>query len=133
MDWEAIRENLGLVLFAAIWLLSFLVRAVRGNQGSAPTAMGPIARRRRARRKALVLGVILMAAAVGVWEFSGGLGGNEEPVLRVAVGVLAILAVVAVLFAGFTRPESALQGEIDLETPAERAAEITAGEPLDPS
>lgn len=131
MDWEAIRENLGLVLFAAIWLLSFLVRAVRGKQG--PAVMGPIARRRRARRRAVVLGVVLLVVAVGAWELSRDVGGEEETLLRIAAGVLALLAIFAVLFAGFTRPEIALQGEIDLETPAERAAEITAGEPLDPS
>lgn len=132
MDWDAIRDNLGLVIFAAIWLLSFLMRAVRGKAGGAPPA-GPLARRRRARRRALIVGFALMAVAAALWEFSRGIGGEEEMVLRLGAGVLALVAVLAILFAGFSRPGSPVQGEIDLETPAERAAEIIAGEPLEPS
>lgn len=132
MDWDAIRDNLGLIIFAAIWLLSFLMRSVRGRTDAA-APMGPLARRRRARRRAVIVGFVLMAVAVGLWEYSRGIGGQEEAVLRLVAGVLAVAAILAVFFAGFSRPERALQGDIDFERPDERAAEISAGEPFEPS
>lgn len=130
MDWDAIRDNLGLVIFAAVWLLSFLVRAARGR--GAPGPVGPIARRRRARRRAVLLGFALMAVAIALWEFSRRLGGEEEALLRLAAGALAVVAVLAILFAGISRPGGA-QAAIEMPPPERRAEEISAGEPLEPT
>ena len=132
MDWETIRDNLGIIIFAAIWLLSFLMRAARGTDPAGRPA-GPLARRRRARRRAVILGFALMALAIGAWELSQRQSGEEAAFLRIAALVLATVAVLAVLIAGFTRPGSAVQGTIAMPTPDERAEEIQAGEPLEPS
>lgn len=132
MDFEAIRDNLGLIVIAAFWGLSFLMRAARGKAGGAASA-GPMARRRRSRRRAVILGFAVMLLAVGLWEFSRNAGGEDQLTLRAIAAALAVVAILAVLFAGVSRPGRAFQGPVDIEKPADRAAEIAANEPLEPS
>ena len=130
MEWQAIRDNLGLIVFAAIWLVSFLIRAAR--RGAASPDAGPSRRRRRSRRRAVVIGLVLMVVAVAGWELSGDLGGKEAAVIRIGALVLFGIALLAMLVAGFSRTGSPVQGEISLEQPGERAAEIRRAEPLEP-